>query len=170
MERAARTHLLVVELKGRLSAPVLTVEPKRCSRRRSSTSVRLTRVDGCARPAAAGLTWTRKPAGRNRRLRPDHGQRGTRLSKFCRPPRRYLAVLKRWTHRRSVAPATSNHYSPCRSERSAARLAHQSGGLGVPSSNLGAPTRKTSLIQRLMSTRPVAAIGEIANKADKTAE
>ncbi len=27
-----------------------------------------------------------------------------------------------------------------RSERSAARLAHQSGGLGVPSSNLGAPT------------------------------
>src|ERR1700741_929338 len=29
------------------------------------------------------------------------------------------------------------------SERSAARLAHQSGGLGVPSSNLGAPTKKT---------------------------
>src|SRR5262249_43673972 len=29
-----------------------------------------------------------------------------------------------------------------RSERSAARLAHQSGGLGVPSSNLGAPTNK----------------------------
>jgi hypothetical protein len=28
------------------------------------------------------------------------------------------------------------------SERSAARLAHQSGGLGVPSSNLGAPTKK----------------------------
>src|SRR4051812_39388255 len=27
------------------------------------------------------------------------------------------------------------------SERSAARLAHQSGGLGVPSSNLGAPTK-----------------------------
>src|SRR5262249_652043 len=27
-------------------------------------------------------------------------------------------------------------------ERSAARLAHQSGGLGVPSSNLGAPTNK----------------------------
>jgi hypothetical protein len=32
------------------------------------------------------------------------------------------------------------------SERSAARLAHQSGGLGVPSSNLGAPTRKPSEI------------------------
>ena len=30
-----------------------------------------------------------------------------------------------------------------RSERSAARLAHQSGGLGVPSSNLGAPTNRT---------------------------
>jgi hypothetical protein len=29
-----------------------------------------------------------------------------------------------------------------RSERSAARLAHQSGGLGVPSSNLGAPTNQ----------------------------
>src|SRR5713101_2465523 len=42
--------------------------------------------------------------------------------------------------RQSVAPPTPNHYSPRRSERSAARLAHQSGGLGVPSSNLGAPT------------------------------
>jgi hypothetical protein len=30
-------------------------------------------------------------------------------------------------------------------ERSAARLAHQSGGLGVPSSNLGAPT--TTVLQ-----------------------
>jgi hypothetical protein len=33
-----------------------------------------------------------------------------------------------------------------RSERSAARLAHQSGGLGVPSSNLGAPTTKTPIL------------------------
>ena len=32
------------------------------------------------------------------------------------------------------------------SERSAARLAHQSGGLGVPSSNLGAPTTQISLV------------------------
>jgi hypothetical protein len=31
---------------------------------------------------------------------------------------------------------------PALAERSAARLAHQSGGLGVPSSNLGAPTNK----------------------------
>ena len=30
---------------------------------------------------------------------------------------------------------------PILAERSAARLAHQSGGLGVPSSNLGAPTK-----------------------------
>ena len=43
--------------------------------------------------------------------------------------------------RQSVAPPTPNHYSPRHSERSAARLAHQSGGLGVPSSNLGAPTK-----------------------------
>ena len=35
-----------------------------------------------------------------------------------------------------------------RSERSAARLAHQSGGLGVPSSNLGAPTIKPFENQR----------------------
>src|SRR5580700_10959653 len=33
-------------------------------------------------------------------------------------------------------PYSARQYS----ERSAARLAHQSGGLGVPSSNLGAPT------------------------------
>src|SRR5258705_13860428 len=33
-------------------------------------------------------------------------------------------------------------------ERSAARLAHQSGGLGVPSSNLGAPTNKIKDLQR----------------------
>ena len=34
-------------------------------------------------------------------------------------------------------------------ERSAARLAHQSGGLGVPSSNLGAPTIKIPLKSEL---------------------
>jgi hypothetical protein len=40
---------------------------------------------------------------------------------------------------------------PAFSERSAARLAHQSGGLGVPSSNLGAPTNATriALIRRI---------------------
>src|SRR5215475_10049017 len=42
----------------------------------------------------------------------------------------------------SVAWSAADYYSLCHSERSAARLAHQSGGLGVPSSNLGAPTNK----------------------------
>ena len=46
------------------------------------------------------------------------------------------------TGRRKVAQPAFSPYSPRRSERSAARLAHQSGGLGVPSSNLGAPTSK----------------------------
>src|SRR5580692_1560286 len=42
-----------------------------------------------------------------------------------------------------LVPRGDGYYSPAAiSERSAARLAHQSGGLGVPSSNLGAPTRK----------------------------
>jgi hypothetical protein len=40
-----------------------------------------------------------------------------------------------------LVPLGGADYSPRTSaERSAARLAHQSGGLGVPSSNLGAPT------------------------------
>src|SRR5580700_4121418 len=40
-----------------------------------------------------------------------------------------------------VATSDPDDYSAAQySERSAARLAHQSGGLGVPSSNLGAPT------------------------------
>ena len=38
---------------------------------------------------------------------------------------------------------------PRHSERSAARLAHQSGGLGVPSSNLGAPTKNSVIVQIL---------------------
>src|SRR5215469_15663384 len=42
---------------------------------------------------------------------------------------------------RRVAARDPAHYSAGRcSERSAARLAHQSGGLGVASSNLAAPT------------------------------
>ncbi len=35
---------------------------------------------------------------------------------------------------------------PALAERSAARLAHQSGGLGVPSSNLGAPTNTSKQV------------------------
>jgi hypothetical protein len=42
-----------------------------------------------------------------------------------------------------VPSGRGNAYSSARSERSAARLAHQSGGLGVPSSILGAPTIKS---------------------------
>src|SRR5882672_9088687 len=41
---------------------------------------------------------------------------------------------------RVAAQDRADYSAPQYSERSAARLAHQSGGLGVPSSNLGAPT------------------------------
>ena len=41
---------------------------------------------------------------------------------------------------RVAAQDPDDYSAPRYSERSAARLAHQSGGLGVPSSNLGAPT------------------------------
>src|ERR1700674_105579 len=48
-----------------------------------------------------------------------------------------------------------------RSERSAARLAHQSGGLGVPSSNLGAPTNQIKDLRNytLPSRRKNSALG-----------
>src|SRR5690348_2220107 len=39
-------------------------------------------------------------------------------------------------------------------ERSAARLAHQSGGLGVPSSNLGAPTNRFKNLARIDLLEP----------------
>ena len=75
------------------------------------------------------------------------------LMPSARPRTEFLVALKsRFTARRAglcgsagsprVAARQTAHYSPGRcSERSAARLAHQSGGLGVPSSNLGAPTK-----------------------------
>src|SRR4051812_45508494 len=53
-------------------------------------------------------------------------------------PHRFL-VSEGSQHAR-VAWICPRPYSSRHSERSAARLAHQSGGLGVPSSNLGAPT------------------------------
>src|SRR6476661_4664798 len=43
-------------------------------------------------------------------------------------------------------------------ERSAARLAHQSGGLGVPSSNLGAPTSFSHNINALFAELPTTVI------------
>src|SRR3979490_348211 len=46
------------------------------------------------------------------------------------------------------------------SERSAARLAHQSGGLGVPSSNLGAPTTQPpEIISKSRVSRSLVSIG-----------
>src|ERR1700732_2170485 len=74
------------------------------------------------------------------------------------PRSEFLVALKsRFTARRDglcgsarparVAAQDLDDYSAAQySERSAARLAHQSGGLGVPSSNLGAPTRQPSEI------------------------
>src|SRR4029078_174262 len=69
----------------------------------------------------------------------------------CRPyPRGPSAET--WGRRVGFSCRTSVRQASChigpislnqaQSERSAARLAHQSGGLGVPSSNLGAPTIK----------------------------
>ena len=46
-------------------------------------------------------------------------------------------------------------------ERSAARLAHQSGGLGVPSSNLGAPTKENQIL------RPVANLKTVPKKSPR---
>ena len=75
------------------------------------------------------------------------------------PRSEFLVALKsRFTARRNrlcghaepvrVAAQDLADYSAARySERSAARLAHQSGGLGVPSSNLGAPTTQTIVFE-----------------------
>src|ERR1700722_4188302 len=52
-----------------------------------------------------------------------------------------------------LVPRRDGYYSPAAiSERSAARLAHQSGGLGVPSSNLGAPTKNPRRISKKFGT------------------
>jgi hypothetical protein len=67
-----------------------------------------------------------KPLG-NRRIQPDL-QSETPLPETC--------------GRRRGSP------SKALAERSAARLAHQSGGLGVPSSNLGAPTNQINDLSR----------------------
>src|SRR6185503_4289576 len=55
---------------------------------------------------------------------------------FCRTQPRGAAFRRR----PCTGPTGGLVLAPA--ERSAARLAHQSGGLGVPSSNLGAPTNK----------------------------
>ena len=57
-----------------------------------------------------------------------------------------------------VAAWEPDDYSAARySERSAARLAHQSGGLGVPSSNLGAPTTQTIVFEQFSDLFPTCA-------------
>jgi hypothetical protein len=57
-----------------------------------------------------------------------------------------------------VAAWNLDDYSAARySERSAARLAHQSGGLGVPSSNLGAPTTQTIVFEQFSDFFPTCA-------------
>jgi hypothetical protein len=66
-------------------------------------------------------------------LEPDTGPTGEDLQKACS-----------LTGHRPLVPA----------ERSAARLAHQSGGLGVPSSNLGAPTKLLFDINRILYGPP----------------
>src|SRR5580704_11718932 len=75
------------------------------------------------------------------------------------PRSEFLVALKsRFTARRNrlsghaepvrVAAQDPADYSAARySERSAARLAHQSGRLGVPSSNLGAPTTQAIVVE-----------------------
>ena len=68
--------------------------------------------------------------------------------RFCGPRVRRGVALRggagcRLKNPEAIALRKAADYSPAASaERSAARLAHQSGGLGVPSSNLGAPTNK----------------------------
>jgi hypothetical protein len=47
-----------------------------------------------------------------------------------------------------VASLPSHFYSPPRSERGAARLAHLSGGQGVASSNLAAPTNQSKDLEK----------------------
>ena len=68
------------------------------------------------------------PRDRRRRSRAGHLPDTAALAGFARRP---CALRAAPGERRSCAASA---------ERSAARLAHQSGGLGVPSSNLGAPT------------------------------
>jgi hypothetical protein len=52
------------------------------------------------------------------------------------------------------------------SERSAARLAHQSGGLGVPGSNPGAPTNKIKDLAKL--DLPRKCLGQVLGRSEKT--
>jgi hypothetical protein len=54
-------------------------------------------------------------------------------------------------------------------ERSAARLAHQSGGLGVPGSNPGAPTKIIKYFKYFMGLRAFADPGENGTERHRSA-
>jgi hypothetical protein len=54
-------------------------------------------------------------------------------------------------------------------ERSAARLAHQSGGLGVPGSNPGAPTKILKYFKYFMELRAFADQGEDGTERHQSA-
>ena len=66
--------------------------------------------------------------------------------------------------------ARTAHYSHPFSERSAARLAHQSGGLGIPSSNLGAPTKKTKKNRHFSRSRRSTSKRKKGTKKNKSPE
>ena len=90
------------------------------------------------------------------RPRPRHGN-------ICCDIALGAAVRRGRPNPEAIALRKVADYSPAASaERSAARLAHQSGGLGVASSNLAAPTNKIRhLCNRLLSRkRPWRAHGE----------
>ncbi len=77
-------------------------------------------------------------------------------------------TLRKHDGERSLAPIPRGGYIKGQSERSAARLAHQSGGLGVPSSNLGAPTKSPLKINIFRSGGQTRAFRKSEQNGDKT--
>ena len=99
-----------------------------------------------------GVTWGLMIASQSyrRRLAPT-------APRLCRPAAHSCASRPRGVE---VSPA----------ECSAARLAHQSGGLGVPSSNLGAPTNIPFESQAFFRSVPLPAYGQNETKQNQSAE
>jgi hypothetical protein len=132
---------------GPLDFPPLSLRVMRSLRMRSlnGSSPVSVLTFGCARllvgaspRAAPALPLHSLSRGSGRNAAPS--RRGTEEASRCECEVGRPRDRAGQSPRQSVAPPTPKHYSPRHSERSAARLAHQSGGLGVPSSNLGAPT------------------------------
>ena len=99
---------------------------------------------------------------RNGSLHSDFSSGAISYSASANPRRRRSAAGGRWRNSRCARSARElgrlrrlsiAFIIQLRSERSAARLAHQSGGLGVPSSNLGAPTIQNSAKNKRISRR-----------------